>query len=83
MKWRVETSTMFTGLMTVYDEDGNSVVRDKIPEHARLIAAAPNMLEACQYTLENLQHYMTNNQIFISAMESLQKAVDKAEGGDA
>ena len=50
-------------------------------EYCSTHAAAPELLEACKYTLENLQHYQTHNQIFITAMEGIKQAIAKAEGG--
>ena len=50
--------------------------------NAHLIAAAPELLDACKYTLENLQHYQTHNQIFITAMEGIKQALALMEGDE-
>ena len=48
MPWRVEENSRYRGLWDVYDCDGNQIVAGKIKEVARLIAAAPELLEACK-----------------------------------
>lgn len=42
-KWTAETG--FYGLFDVYDEDGNILARVKTQDVARLMAAAPELLE--------------------------------------
>jgi hypothetical protein len=46
MAWTTERSTMFSSLWDVYDDDGNVLAKDKTIDNARLIAAAPELLEA-------------------------------------
>ena len=58
---------------------------DEHRANARLIAAAPDLLEACKYAQTNLEFpegEAPNGSRFISAIERLQQAIAKAEGGN-
>ena len=51
MSWRVGTKVP----LNVYDEHGDPVCQAHTPERARLIAAAPDLLEACKWFVSQLQ----------------------------
>ena len=83
MTWTTERSTMFTGLMDVYDEDGNIVAKDKTPENAHLIAAAPELLAACEFALTELNDMTTDtfgNGSDKEIRDLLKIVIAKAEG---
>jgi hypothetical protein len=37
-------------------------------------------VDACEYALDHLQHYMTHNELFITAMEGIKQALALVEG---
>jgi hypothetical protein len=59
---------------TVYVKDGPAIARHVFPEHARLIAAAPDMYEAlCD--IEN-----DDGRIPVTIWDKIKAAIAKAEG---
>ena len=76
MTWATERCTMFTGLMDVYDEDGNIVAKDKTPDNARLIAAAPDLLAALKAIPPMGEPLQPRHIVMIK------QAIAKAEGGE-
>jgi len=84
MKWHIEESG-WSNLWDVYDEDGNALVRDKTLENARLIAAAPDMLEALRDMIDELRHDELENRMYMGVdtanwvIKKAQKAIAKAE----
>ena len=82
MKWTVETSSMFTGLMNVYDEDGNSIARDNISEHARLIAAAPVLAECLQEAVDLVYSAYSDTNKGLADMDTEKWRDALAQAGD-
>jgi hypothetical protein len=69
-----EESGRTLALITYYDRDNKEDVAN-----ARLIAAAPELLEACEAVYANLNPAYLHNRL---CMRLLQKAIEKAKGGD-
>ena len=85
MKWTVERSTMFPGLWSVRDEEGNLITGDTLKEKAYLIAATPEMLEALKEIAKMEGPYsrdpLTHAENVIENLTNIaNKAIAKVEG---
>ena len=88
--WRIGRPSVANGVQIFRDVDypmGSHVICT-MPEkgkgrtaNARLIAAAPDLFEACEMIVENLNLIWTECRIHSPFIEVGQKAIDKAKGG--
>jgi hypothetical protein len=92
--WKVETKKSewecnrgipiyknFVQIARVILFDSKTVCPEESQANARLIAAAPELLEACKEALEHFDKYTKG--IVIDAKDSLRMAIAKAEGKNA
>ncbi len=73
----------FTALLQAGRDDNNNFInKEELKANAQLIAAAPELLEACKYVLiklENEARIADNTDIFSNERELLRQAIVKAE----
>jgi hypothetical protein len=64
------------------DDEGNVMPNPQVESNARLMAAAPELLDACHSALGTIQYLLSNsdNGPAEVCMEVLAEAIDKAEG---
>lgn len=61
-------------------EDRFAAYRAEVAANARLIAAAPDLLEACKLVMADLQSVDTDSAISLTPGRALRAAIAKAEG---
>lgn len=64
-----------------YPECGEQLVMKISPEHARLIAAAPGLLEACEMMIDSARPSKSDHPSMFKAWENARLAISKATKG--
>jgi hypothetical protein len=77
--WRINISNYYTNIACTYHINLDPVEPDKeTMANARLIATAPELLEACKHVMNNLKEMSEEN--FEHEIAHLEYVINKAEG---